>query len=589
VIPKEKIEEVRDRASIVQVVSEYVPLKKRGRNHVGLCPFHNEKTPSFSVSEEKRIYYCFGCNEAGNAITFYMKKEGVSFPEAVRALARRYGVVIPEQGRGADDPREALFMVNRTALEYFARELSGPGGRGAREYLKKRGFEGEIIGRFSLGFAPDRWDGLAGFLAKKGVQMESAEKAGLLIKKDARHMDRFRARVIFPITDARGNLVAFGGRAIGGAEPKYLNSPESPVFKKGQTLYGMHQARKAVLEARAAIVVEGYFDLLAMHKNGFTNAVATMGTAMTREHLMSLKGLAEAVYALFDSDEAGRKAAFRALSLCLEEDMPCRAVVLGEGKDPDELLAARGPEAMRRAIDGAEPLMEFYLKDLLRGMDAKTADGKARYLDRAVEYLSRVRNAAERGHYAAFVATAVNIPAASVYEAIDAARARAVGAPAQPDQPEGPKAVAVEGADLKEMTILKVILKRPELFDADVGAALDSFRDPLLKEAGATVAGLLRRGGTLDSPALLDDIRDPAARAVVAGAMLRDEDGFIEDAERMLRESLDRVLNKGGLKESTLRIIRMLEATGRTDEAIEIKKRAEALPPGRGGSGRSRP
>jgi len=569
-IPKEKIEEVRERANIVQVISEYLPLTKRGQNHLGLCPFHSEKTPSFTVSETKGIYYCFGCNATGNVITFLMKRDGMSFPDAVKTLARRYGVSIPEVQRSGPDPRDLLFQALRASMEYFLRELKGPGGGEAREYIRRRGFDGEIAQRFNLGYAPDVWEGLTGFLRKKGIADEASLSSGVVIKKEKGVYDRFRGRVVFPITDVRGGIIGFGGRSINGKDPKYLNSPESQVFKKGETLYGFYQAKQQMASA-GAIFVEGYFDLLALHKHGFTNAVATMGTALTKEHLRLVKGHTNLVYALFDSDAAGRNASIRALDIAIDEEMDLRAVILKGGKDPDEFLVKFGAEAMREAIAKAEPLMEFFLKDLGARLDLKTPAGKRKYLDSVVPMLTRIRNVAERGHYAAFVATVLNIPQESVYEALKIPRGTA-------EKPvkgamEAREAVDMKGARLSELTVVKVVARHPELLSDAVSVAMESFSDPVLKKAGAIIAGSILRSKPLDASSLMDEADDEPTRILIAGLLIKDDDGFIEDPARMLEDSLKRVMNRGNIKETTMRMIERLEEMGRTEVASDIRKR----------------
>ncbi|MBI5452991.1 MAG: DNA primase [Deltaproteobacteria bacterium] len=566
-IPKEKIDEVRERANIVQVISEYLPLTKRGQNHLGLCPFHSEKTPSFTVSETKGIYYCFGCNATGNVITFLMKRDGMSFPDAVRSLAKRYGITIPEVQRSGPDPRDLIYQALRASMEYFLRELKGPGGDEAREYIKRRGFEGEIAQRFNLGYAPDLWDGLSGFLRKKGIADASALSSGVVIKKEKGFYDRFRGRVIFPITDVRGRIVGFGGRSINGKDPKYLNSPESQVFKKGETLYGFYQAKQQMASA-GAIFVEGYFDLLALHKHGFTNAVATMGTALTKEHLRLVKAYTNTVYALFDSDAAGRNASIRALDIAIDEEMDLRAVTLKGGKDPDEFLVKFGAEAMKEAIAKAEPLMEFFLKDLCGRLDLKTPAGKRKYLDSVVPMLSRIRNVAERGHYAAYVATVLNIPQESVYEALKIPRGTAEKSGRGTTDAVDPK-----GARLSELTVLKVMARHPELFSESVSVALESFSDPVLKKAGSIIAGSISQAKPLDAASLMDEADDEPTRTLIAGLLIKDDDGFIEDPARMLEDSLKRVMNKGNIKETTRRMIERLEEMGRTEVASDIRKR----------------
>ncbi|MBI5468112.1 MAG: DNA primase [Deltaproteobacteria bacterium] len=570
-IPKEKIEEVKERSSIVGVISEYMPLTKRGINHVGLCPFHSEKTPSFTVNEAKKIFYCFGCNTTGNAITFVMKKEGLPFPEALRSIARKYGIPVPEERSAAADSREPLYQALKLAVEYFSREIKAPEGRPGKEYLVKRGFDGEIASRFHIGYAPESWDGLALFLRKRGVAMEAAEKAGLVIRKkdSSGYYDRFRGRLIFPITDSRGRVTGFGGRALDdSALPKYLNSPESPVFKKGETLYGFYQARQSISRENSAIVVEGYFDLLALHRYGFTNSVATMGTALTPEQIRTIKGHTSSVYALFDSDQAGKNAAIRSLGLFLDEEVTCRAILLSEGKDPDEFLASLGPGAMREAIARAQPLMEFFLKELKLKFDLTTPEGKRRYLDGAMQYLSKVRNVAEKGHYAGVAASALGLPPEVVFSELKMpVGERRAGAG------ERPSRAREAGANLAEFTILKVILKFPALLDEKVEEAIEAFKDPDLKRIGVAAAGTLKGGKALDAGALIEGLGDERLSGVAAGIIFKEDDGFIEAPERMLEDSLKRVLNKGKLKESTREMIQMLEDMGISDVASDIKKR----------------
>ncbi len=580
-IPKDKIEEVRERASIVQVVSDYVPLAKRGANHIGLCPFHSEKTPSFTVSEEKKIFYCFGCNATGNVITFLMKKEGLAFPDAVRSLAARYGITITESARsGAPDKREAVYNALKTAAEYFTAELRASEGARAREYLKARGLTGELAKSFAIGFAPDGWDGLTVHLRRKGVDPEAARSAGLIVKRDksSGYYDRFRGRVVFPITDMRGRVTGFGGRAMDDkVQPKYLNSPESPVFRKGETLFGLSQAREAIQKEGSVIVVEGYFDLVALVKHGFNNSVATMGTALTPEHVRLLKGYTASIYCLFDADEAGKKAALRGLGLFLNEDVACRAVLLDKGKDPDEFLRLSGPEALREAVREAPTLMEFYLRSLRDGTDIKTPEGKKKYFREALAYLSRIKDVAELGHYASIVASTLGIGVDAVYGEIKG-RPGAGGA-------ERTKGFRSPAAPKPELIILRVLLKHPALYGPEVDEAIERFTDPGLKEAGRIITGLCREGSALSGGGLLDSVEDDAVKARLAELLLREDDGFVEEPEKMLSDGLKVLLNKGGIKPSTMEFaewsIRLLEETGKSELARDMKKRLEIGPHGK--------
>jgi len=568
-IPKDKIEEVRDRASIVQVISDYVPLQKRGANYLGLCPFHSEKTPSFSVNEEKSIYYCFGCNATGNVITFLMNREGMSFPEAVVSLADRFGVVIPKEAAGPPDKRDELFAALKAASEFFFKSLRSSEGKAARDYFKSRGFDQKAAEEFKVGLAPDSWDALGKYLKAAGVSADAALRAGLVVKKESGGAyDRFRGRLIFPIIDTRGRTIGFGGRILGPGEPKYLNSPESPVFRKGETLYGFYQAKQAIMKEKSAIVVEGYFDLLALHAAGFANTVATMGTALTREHLRFLKGYAETIYALFDSDEAGRKAAVRGLPLFLAEEVDCRAVLLDGAKDPDEFLSKNGPEAMRASLKKAAPLMEFCLDELKRGLDLSEPLGKRKYLDGALEYLSQVGNVAERGHYVSIVALELGITPAAVHGALKMPKEKAA---VVLDRKAGRKS-----ANLAELTILKVIVRHPELFTPAVEEAFAAFTDPVLKEAAMLLVPALKAGGGLDA-SFMDEIGQIGGSAEALSTLARmlfgAEEDFIESPGRMMEDCLKRVLNKGKIKETTRGLIDALAEAGLSEAASEIERR----------------
>ncbi len=572
-IPKEKIEEVRERASIVQVVNEYVPLTKRGHNHVGLCPFHSEKTPSFTVNEEKKIFYCFGCNATGNVITFLMKKDGLAFPEAVRALAARYGVTINETRRQAPDEREQIYGALRAASEYFSGMLKAAPGDPAKEYLKGRGLTGELAKRFHIGYAPDKWDGLLNFLKGRGIGADAALKAGLAVKRDKGTglYDRFRGRVIFPITDVRGRIIGFGGRAMDDKSlPKYLNSPESPVFRKGETLFGLSQAKEAISKEGYVLVVEGYFDLVALHRHGFSNSVATMGTALTTDHIRTLKGYTNSIYALFDSDEAGKKAALRGLNLFLNEDISCRAVLLSQGKDPDEFLKLAGPEALREAIVEAPTLMEFYLGTLRANLNMNAPEGKKKYFEDALSYLSRIGNIAERGHYATIVASTLGIGIDSVYDALKGASSGSLTVKS-----------GFQVKNLPELTLLRVIMKHPELYNAEVGAAFESFTDEELRPVAKAVSSLCAEGLPVSGQALLERVEGDVLKARMAELLFRDADGFAEEPARMVQDSLKRILNRGKIKPSTQDMVKLLEQMGKSDIAVELQKRIDAGPSGK--------
>ena len=395
-IPDETLQAIRDRISIVEVISAYVNLKRAGRNHVGLCPFHGEKTPSFTVSEERGLYHCFGCGESGTVFTFVMKVERLEFLDAVTQLAKRAGVTLPE--RDHDDPaarrREQLYAANAAGERFFRDTLSGPAGASARRYLTARGLRQETIERYGVGFAPAGGTALASWLAGQRIAPELAQQAGLLGRRDdGRMYDRFRGRVMFPIRDRRGRTVAFGGRTLGDDQPKYLNSPESPLFHKGEGLYGVAEARDAIRAADRAVLVEGYMDALLLAQEGIPYTVATLGTALTAAQLRLLAPLGGdglSVFFFFDGDRAGRQAALRAFGVCAEAGVWGRAAFLPEGFDPDSYVRQHGTAATLALLDAAPTLVDFYFDSQLP--PGATLPQRTRLADDVRRLLARVGN-----------------------------------------------------------------------------------------------------------------------------------------------------------------------------------------------------
>ncbi len=574
-IPKDKIEEVREKTSIVSLINEYVPLKKRGSNWLGLCPFHSEKTPSFSVNEDKKIFHCFGCHETGSAVTFLMKKEGLTFPEALKDLARRCGVTIKEGKSAGGSIKDSLYKVNSAAKDYYTAMLFSQEGAGARRYLKQRGFtDKELVVRFGIGYASQGWSGLERHLEKAGYSAGLALKAGLVSKGDKGVYDRFRERLIFPITDIRERVIGFGGRALGQRGPKYLNSPETVLFKKGETLFGLFQARSGIKERGFAIVVEGYFDLLAMHAAGFTNTVATLGTALTKGHIRILRSYAQSVYTLFDADEAGDKASRKSMELFIDEDIRCRVVTIKGAKDPDEFLQTNGAAEMQRAIDDAVPLMEFYLKGLEADHGVRQPEAKAAFLDGALLYISRLKNLAERDHYASYVASRLQMPPDSVYEALRSGTASVKESSASTGSISSRRSIAsLRGATLVEFILLKAILKQRSLYGADVREAVAAFGESSLKKAGLIICEAMEGGGSFRVDELAEAFDNSDIDGLMKTGLLGDDDDFMEDPERMFKDSLKKILNRGKLKEATNNMLGLLENSGNLELAEKIKKR----------------
>jgi DNA primase len=389
-----KIEEIKSRIDIVELASEYLTLKKAGRNFTGLCPFHQEKTPSFTVNREKQIFYCFGCGEGGNAITLLMKIANMTFPEAVKALAEKTGVVLPlrsvnKDGSQKDSLREEITNLNLRAAQQFSRNLFSPAGKVAREYLQVRGISDETIKQFRLGFAPDTWRSLTDYIESSGSSLKLAEQAGLIVSgKEGSFYDRFRGRLIFPIENIFGEIVAFGGRVMEKGEPKYLNSPESPVYIKGKNLYGLNKAKEEIRKKGFALIVEGYFDLISLWDAGIGNVVASLGTALTREHLELLRRYTLDVVALFDPDEAGKKALDRSLELFLSMNMHARALILPEGCDPDDYVKKYGKEKLDKLIANAPAISDYYIENVLG--NGKTFEENRDLVKTAMEFIGKI-------------------------------------------------------------------------------------------------------------------------------------------------------------------------------------------------------
>ncbi|NUJ58182.1 DNA primase [Halomonas taeanensis] len=400
-IPQRFIDDLLARVDVVEVVGERVTLKKNGRNHAGLCPFHQEKSPSFTVSQDKQFYHCFGCGAHGNALRFLMEYDNLRFPEAVEQLAARQGLEVPREG--ADDPRAQAREQKRKegvnllelAASFFRERLKMPEAEQARGYLERRDLSPEVQAEFAIGYAPDDWEALKRHLSSQGVSEAVQVEYGLLVHREdsGRTYDRFRDRVVFPIRDFKGRTIAFGGRVLGDAKPKYLNSPESPVFHKGRELYGLYEARQANRNLERVLIVEGYMDVVALAQFGIRNAVATLGTSTSEEHLTRLFRMVGEVVFCFDGDQAGRQAASRALATVLPlmiDGRQARFLFLPEGEDPDSLVRREGPDAFQDRVTCASPLSEFLFEQAGRGRDLASVEDRERYASqvlRAIEQL----------------------------------------------------------------------------------------------------------------------------------------------------------------------------------------------------------
>ncbi len=527
-IPQSFIDELLNRVDIVEVIEARLPLKKAGREFQACCPFHNEKTPSFTVSPGKPFYHCFGCGAHGSAVGFLMEYENLDFPEAIEELARAMGLEVPREAGGSgggDSQRLDHYGLLEKVERYFRQQLRQH-SQAARavDYLKARGLSGEIAQTFGLGYAPPGWDNLLQQLAAKG-ERELASELGLLVKKDdGSHYDRFRDRIMFPIRDRRGRCIGFGGRVLGDETPKYMNSPESPVFHKGRELYGLFEARKAGQKLERLLVVEGYMDVVALAQFGLTDTVATLGTATTAEHLERLYRTVSEVVFCFDGDAAGRRAAWRALENTLpvmRDGREARFLFLPEGEDPDSLVRRVGAEAFRQKTVESVPLSQFLFESLSKQVDIASVDGRARLVELARPLLARLPDSVFRD---------LMLERLAQISGLNSAQLRARLEPPRPQAMPKPSAPRRDSERSPVRTAIRLLLEQPALGQqlASIGALqdLELAGVPLLLE----LLELTRRNPHINTGGILEHWRGrPEERHLARLATTRLEiasDGF---------------------------------------------------------------
>jgi len=542
-IPEDRIEEIRNRVNIVDLVSEYVTLKKAGRNHIGLCPFHREKTPSFTVNAEKQIYHCFGCGEGGNAFSFLMKVNNMTFPEAVRHLAGKLGVTLPSRELSAEershrDLRESLIRANRIAAAFYEKTLRSAAGSRCREYLETRGIRPAVVETFRLGYAPDGWRALRDHLQREKVSQRHAELAGLLVARpDGDGYDRFRGRLMFPIEDINGSVIAFGGRIIGDGEPKYLNSPESALYVKGRNLYGLSRAKNALRKDETLIIVEGYFDLLALWNAGLSNVAATLGTALTREQVDLIRRYTGSVALTFDTDAGGKAALERSMSLFLERGMKAKAVVLPEGKDPDEFVSRHGRDAFLEEIRRARALVDYYIDEVIG--TTRTLDERRDAWKAALPFMAGIADPVERGQFMQRVAERLGVDEGLVRREVG----RLGTAQRQPDPPP-PIRHAAGPLDAVELSLVRMMIESPaRVRDVDRENILACFTSEPLKSLGESIVESHRRGQPARLAELIERVADRAVREKLLEAAFsaepRDDalrDRLFDDTVRKIRQ-----------------------------------------------------
>jgi DNA primase len=561
-IPEETIQAIKDRTDIVSFIGRYVELKKAGRNFVARCPFHDEKTPSFNVNPERQIFHCFGCQVGGNVISFLMRHEGLTFPEAARNLAGEAGIEIPESDGGSRGISEHLFDANDAAQRIYRAGFTSREGEDARAYLDARGIDAETIEAFGIGYAANSWDDLGRELARNEVSEEHAIAAGLLSERDGSRGSkrggsyaRLRGRVVFPIRDIRDRVIGFGGRAIEkDQEPKYLNTPESPIFHKRDALYGFPQALEGIRRSGRVIICEGYFDRIALARAGMTEALATCGTALTEGHARQLKRRTEQVVLLFDGDAAGQAAVEKALEILLPARLRARAALLPPGEDPDSFLEVHGSDALRKLVDSAPEAIEIVMRNALKQGCATPAE-KADVVNHVARYVALYQDPVERVEYARRLALVTSTDPGAVETVVRRAQSDSRGrrggeapradapaaAPAPPRLVDKPRA-GREEQHLHRLT--QIAYLHPTLLSDNLLERIDelvpegSWKAILMVLIDAAQDGRVDDSGAIDLDLLEDRLDDEAAarlRRVAVDDWVQDSD---TSPDRMLEDIL---------------------------------------------------
>ena len=464
------IDEVKERTDVVEVVSQYVSLKKAGKNFTALCPFHTEKTPSFIVSPERQSWHCFGCNTGGDALAFIMKKEGFEFGEALRLLAEKAGVKIPlrfETEAGKDE-KERLYQANEAAAQYFHDLLlNSPAGEKARKYFLNRSFSPETVAEFKLGFSLDSWDALKQYLAERGYTGNELVTAGLVTEAEGgKTYDRFRNKLMFPIFDIRRRIIGFGARVMDDSLPKYINSPQTPIFDKSGSLYGINSAQTAIRENDTAIIVEGYMDVITAHQNGFKNVVASMGTSVTEKQINTLKRLTKNVTLALDADTAGEEAMLRSVSHENTLNAEVRIIILPGGKDPDDVIK-QDAETWQRLMGEALPVVDYTFNMFASELDLTTARGKSQAVDKLLPVIAEIKDPIRQAHYLQKLAHLVNVPEHSMELALSRIRTSQSKRPTRRTEEPEKKTVAQALRPLLSSPVeeycLALLLQHPEI------------------------------------------------------------------------------------------------------------------------------
>ena len=575
---EEILNEVRQSNDIVDVISQYVHLKRSGRNYFGLCPFHNEKSPSFSVSPDKQIFHCFGCGVGGNVITFVSQIEGLNFVETVQMLAERANIQLPTLQNNGDTQKEILkdkvYKVNEFAAEYYHQNLYKPQAKMAQEYVKKRQLTNETLKSFRIGFS-GKFDELYQELKKQGFQEQEILESGLVNKNErGQYIDRYRNRLMFPICDARGRVIAFGGRVLDDSKPKYINSPENVVYSKGRHLFGLNVAKKG--DTKKILIVEGYMDVISLHQRGITNVVASLGTALTEQQGWLLRKNSEQIILSFDSDEAGIKAKLRSIEILQNMGCDLRVLQLEGAKDPDEYILKYGNMRFQNAVDKAFSVVEFKAKILIKELDLDNTNDKIKFLNEIAKLISKVDNTMEREVYIEKIAKEYDISKEAIYAEVNKLTYKNDKSEKILEKPKPVithKKVEVQEVSpiikRRENTIISILLSGDlsvyEIIKQNIKA--EDFQDEINREIAKKLYEEFEKGNS-NINGIIDNLSQEQQNQIT---MIMAEDYEIENLEKAI-DDIIQAYKRDKVNNRKLEILELLEQTSNIEEKKELEK-----------------
>jgi len=579
------IDEIREKCNIAEIVGNYIPLKRAGRNFKAVCPFHPEKTPSFMVSPAKGIFHCFGCGAGGNVFNFVMKYEGLEFPQVLKMLAQKAGVKLPVAAFTAKKEKAStdLFGINEMAASWFHHNLKKDIGAPALRYLKKRDYQAKTILSFKLGYAPEA-NGLLQFMKARGISEQLLERAGLILRKErGTSFDRFRQRLMFPIFDTRGRVLAFGGRVLGDAQPKYMNSPETPVYNKGSHLYGLNLAKEEIKKNDFCIIVEGYLDLLTVQQNGIGNVVASLGTALTPVQIRLLKRFTKKVVVIFDADRAGEMASLRSLDLLIEEDMNVKVVSLPENEDPDSFIRSQGKDKFWKHIVNSADLFDYKLRLLTKSFNMETVEGKVGIAGHMLPTIKRVQNEIRKGAYVKRLAQEFSRGEKSLGEEWILAELKKVKKDFEQYSPQTVVKRQVKAKRPAEEMVLRIALESEDsIKEIKERLSIEDFQDVRIREIIRIIFRENDNQRAVNEAKIISSLENDDTAALIA--RICSQEATFDNMQRALIDCIERIKtdNHKDKLNRLQREIKLAQSWGHKDRIVELVGKYNTLMKGQG-------